>query len=99
MKKFDLYAVLKEVGFKEQKNKYGSDMLICELEKEITVAWYGAQKYSIRIEVTFSADHSVVTANYYEDGFKRPFKTKVHLNEKRALNAIIATAQNKGFEF
>ena len=97
MKKFDLYTELQALGFKAVKDQFGRDCLTNGWMKNIEVAFYGPWVSRLNIDVVFNTDHSVATVSYY-DGGRRPFKTKTHLNEKRALNAIKATAENKGFE-
>ena len=97
MKKFfDLYAELENRGFREQKNAFGLTELAKSYEKEVEVAWYGKCKSEYKVSVVFSQDKGTLTAYYYK-GFGSPVKVKSHLNDKRALNAIIATVENAGF--
>lgn len=98
MKNFDLYTELKAYGFKAVTDRMGHDCL--------TMGWIkreqcfgtlgGVYDMRLNIDVVFNSDRSVATVQYF-DGGRSPFKTKVHLNEKRALNAILATAKNHGF--
>ena len=97
-KKYNIYEALQAEGFKESVSNWGTPMLTKEIEKMVTVAWYGEMKASLKIEIRFSADLEVLTVSY-SDGAKTPFKTKTHLNEKRAYNAIHKTAELKGFAF
>ena len=99
MKNFDLYNELKANGFYEIHDEFG-DVLRKDYEKEVEVAWYGIQKSNFIVRVRFNGDHSVAQADYYNSSVPaRAFKSKVHLNEKRALNAIRQTVENNGFEF
>ena len=97
MKKFDLYEELKYLGFEEGKNQFGNDCMTKTYKKTVEVLWQGEYETSLKIEAQFNPEHSVVNVLYYE-GRPYPFKVKVHLNEKRALNAIRDTAKNHGFE-
>ena len=98
-KRFDVYEELKQKGFEETKGSFGQTILFKTYSKEVEVLWYGKQDYSIRVDVWFNPDHSVVKAFYYDDARGvRPYKEKTHLNEKRAYNAICQTVANKGFE-
>lgn len=98
MKKFDLYQELLNAGFKAQENP---NQLVKEYHKEVEVCWYGKQDSVIVAEVWFNEERTTCKAYYYYDCIRRSrqFKEKVHLNEKRAFNAIRATVENKGFEF
>lgn len=84
--KYDLYEALKQEGYTKRESNYGDI-----IEKE-----YKALFQPIKVVAVFSTDHSVVTMKYYAGGCKREFKNKVHLNEKRAYNAIMATLYNNG---
>ena len=98
-KKFDLYETLKANGFYEVHDEFG-DVLRKDYEKQVEVLWYGIQTSYFIARIRFNADHSVVQASYYDDKIPaRAFKTKTHLNEKRAFNAIKATVENNGYEF
>ena len=100
MKKFDLYEELKAQGFKPVKDRFGHDCLTKGwLRREPCFGTLGGvYDHRLNIDVIFNSDHSVATVQYF-DGGRSPFKTKVHMNEKRAMNAIVATAKNHGFEF
>lgn len=97
-KEFNLYEELKAIGFEESKDQFGFDCLIKKYERETEVLWHGKQIVRFEISARFNPDHSVVTVFYYNGGHHTPFKTKTHLNEKRALNAIRETAKNNSFE-
>ena len=99
-KKFDLYEALLNKGFERESQVGATERLVRnDFIREIEVLWYGVQKTTLTVEVVFNPEHTVCQAYYYQDGFKRPFKTKVHMNDKRAYNAINATVNNNGFEF
>lgn len=97
MKNFDLYSELEKLGFESGKDSFGFDCLSKKYERETEVLWYGKHTFRFQISARFNSDHSVVTVFYY-DGNNTPFKTKTHMNEKRALNAIRETAKNNMFE-
>lgn len=97
-KKFDVWQELIGKGFEEIQMDYGF-CLTKTYRKEIEVLWYGKSETSIRVDVFFSPDKGTLKALYYDrDISVRPFKEKVHLNEKRAFNAISDTVRNNGFE-
>lgn len=96
-KKFDLYSELLNKGFTASEDQYGCHCLTLNLEKKVETVWWGEQTRSLGIMAAFNPEHTVVTV-YYANGGREDFKVKEHLNEKRALNAIIATAKNQGFE-
>lgn len=97
-KKFDLYEELQNLGFTAETDRYGRDCLKRHFEKNVEVVWHGTVRSTFDITAVFNRDHEVVTVNYSKD-VRDPFKTKVHFNQKRALNAIRETAKNNGFEF
>ena len=97
MKKFDLYKELQDLGFTAETDRLGRDCLKKHYEKDIEVLWHGSVRPTFDITAAFSEDHGVVTVSYSRET-RDPFKTKVHLNEKRALNAIRTTAGNNGYE-
>lgn len=97
MKKFDLYEALKNDGFElTEVDAFGGEYLTKKFEKEVDVLWYGKMTSRFKVVVRFSSDHNTVTANYFKDTVS-PFKTKVHLNDKKAYNAINATIKNNEF--
>ena len=86
-------------GFKAVKDRFGHDALTRGwIKREQCFGTLGGV-YDLRlnVDVVFNRDHSVATVQYF-DGGRSPFKTKVHLNEKRAFNAIRQTVANHGFE-
>lgn len=96
-KKFDLIETLKAHGFSSSTSMTGCPLFTLDMSRQVEVAWYGVQEFTIRVQVVFNPEKTICTVNYY-DGFLRPFKTKVHLSDKRAWNAICETVKNKGFE-
>ena len=96
MAKFDTFEALKANGFNEEKGAFGSIILRKEYSKEVEVAWQGTWTSRLTVELQFNPEKSVIGAAYY-DGGRSPFKTKTHLNDKRAYNAIKQTVENKGF--
>ncbi len=97
-KKFDVYEALKKEGFTEDVDRFGCVELTRNFEKEIELAWYGKATQRFTIVVSFNSDNTVIYADYYDDCM-RLVKTKIHLNDKRAYNAIHDTAKYKGFAF
>ena len=97
-RRYDLYEALKAEGFYEVKDEFG-DVLRKDYEKQTEVLWYGIQTSYFIVRVRFNADHSVAQVSYYDDKIPaRAFKTKTHLNEKRAYNAIKQTAELRGWK-
>lgn len=96
-KNYDLYAELVKCGFAEGKSRWGQDSLTKEWSRKEGNPLQGNWVYHFKCEVVFNADHTTVTA-YYWDGGISPFKAKIHLNEKRAFNAIKQTIKNHEFE-
>lgn len=95
---FNLYDELKNNGFNtETKDEFGGTILTRDFEKEVEVVWYGKQTSRYKVQVRFSADMRTVQASYYKGSFGAPDKTKTHLNDRRALNAIRQTIENAGF--
>ena len=95
--KFDLYEALKNDGFEFEKvDAFGGEYLTKKFEREVEVVWYGKMLSTLEVVVRFSSDHNTITVNYFK-GTARPFKTKTHLNDKRAYNAINATIENNMF--
>lgn len=97
MAKFNVFDALVEKGFEQGVDRFGRTFLAKHYEKEVEVLWYGSAKHERDVVVTFNTDRTSLTADYY-DGFKRPYKTKLHLNDKRAYNAIVETIRNAEFE-
>lgn len=99
--KFNLYEALQNNGFTVDPYNDGDNgyMVRDDFENEVEVAWYGKQKSTLEIGVQFNESRTVCTVYYYKDGFKRAFKVKTHLTDKRAFNAIRETVKNNGFEF
>lgn len=95
--KFDFIETLKAHGFSSTTSMTGCPLFTLDLSKEVEVAWYGVKEFTIRVQVVFNPEMTCCMVNYY-DGFLRPFKTKVHMSDKRAWNAIRETLKNKGFE-
>lgn len=96
MKKFDLYEELKANDYVEVDDGFGRKHLVKHYEKEVEVCWYGKHTSTFDVEVYFNSDHTVARVYYYNQS-KTPFKTKVHMNDKRAYNAICATLNNNGY--
>ena len=95
-KKFDLYEALLADGFKVSEPVLGCDVLLRDLDRVDALGI----KFHLIVSVLFSPDHGVARVSYHHDSPKRsPFKTKTHLNDRRAYNAIVATVKNNGFEF
>ena len=98
-KKFDLYQELANNGFDVDPYNDGDDSYLVKcFEKEVEVCWYGKQKSTLEIGVQFNPERTTCRVYYYKDGFKRAFKVKDHMADKRAFNAIKETAKNNGFE-
>lgn len=99
-KKFDLYEELMNKGFHRESQIGATERLIRDdFTRECEVLWYGVQRSTMMVEVVFNAEHTVCKAFYYQNGFRRPFKEKVHMNDKRAFNAIKATVENNRYSF
>lgn len=95
-KNFDLYEELEKRGFEKYVDIFGRECLKKDYEKEVEVVWHGKVKTKYSVEVAFNSDKSIVNVEYFND--RTSVKTKTHLNEKRALNAISMTVKNAGFE-
>ena len=99
MAKFDLFKTLTEKGFTETADNYGRIILTKSYEKEVEVVWYGKQTSRLYVDVYFNSDKTVAQVAYmHRFAEATPFKTKTHLNDKRAYNAIAQTIENNGFE-
>ena len=97
MKKFNLIETLNAYGFSSATSITGCPLFTLDLSQQIEVAFYGVQEQTLRIQVVFNSEKTTCTVNYY-NGSLKPFKSKVHLADKRAWNAICETIRNKGFE-
>ena len=92
-KKFDVFAALKDLGFEEVKSTTLPGTYLTKSYNRTDDYGYTTH---FTVQIYFSQDMSTLVADYY-DGHTQ-IKHKVHLNEKRAFNAIKQTAANHGFE-
>lgn len=100
MAKFNLYEALKENGFHDSANPFGHMIVKKFVDERNMVSITGTPytyKREMEVRATFSDDYSVVRVAYKEN--KHIFKTKTHLNDKRAYNAIRQTVQNNSFDW
>lgn len=97
MKKFNLIETMKAHGFEYSDNAFGCPVFTLELSRRTEVAWYGVQEFKMSAQVVFNPERTSCTVNYF-DGSRRPFKSKTHLADKRAWNAICETFRNNGYE-
>lgn len=98
-----LIEMLMDKGFTEQPienellRQCNGLILQRDFEKEVEVAFYGkrTERYSIRVFI--NQDSGICHVSYQQDG--RESKSRWYDTiGKRTYNAIVATAQNAGFE-
>ena len=96
-KNFNLKDELLKEGFRidVEQDVFGGSIISKVFTQEVEVVWYGKQERSLIVTVRFSQDEQNVRVTYSTG--RTIFKTKDHLNEKRALNAIHQTIANQGF--
>lgn len=91
-KKSNLMVELKDHGYQEAESFYGSRVF----KKEYS----SGKRYPLFVEIRFTPDEAWLKAMYRLDKpAGRPFKEKMHANDRRALNAIKATVINKGYQW
>ena len=96
--KFNAIDALIANGYALVKDDLGRESLVKDYERIAHVAFYGDMVSTLRVVISLNSDKTVMSVAY-SNGSRAPFKTKVHLNDKRAFNAIKATVTNNSFEF
>ncbi|MEZ3453547.1 MAG: hypothetical protein K1W17_04170 [Oscillospiraceae bacterium] len=100
MKKFDFLETLKSHGFSLETSGTGSPVFTLVLSRPVDVASFGVSELKLSILVELNKAGTCCEVSYYH-GFSTqgfPFKSKVHLADGLAWNAICKTAKNNGFE-
>ena len=93
-------ALIHQHGYTLKTVRSGSeivhDFLTKTYERVSDVLWHGPMRSEMTVEVHLSADHETLRVYYY-DG-RRQIKSKVHMNDKRAYNAIRNTLAHYSYE-